>query len=122
MEYEANFLAQFETMLTVHVVAPLWLNCLKLIRISRQAASNPNKLPNTGGDPLTNMPADGEVLYTHCGIYMSRRREQEHHKPMMQPYIPPPLVLPSRIHQVVYSYSDDERPVMSNGGELGTEN
>src|ERR1700728_1776216 len=125
MEYEANFLAQFETTSTVHVVTVVALLSkvnLKSIGISRRAASNPNKLPKTGSDPFTNMPADGQVLCTHCGMYMSRRREREHRKLVTQPYIPPPLVLPSRIRRVADSDSDDEHPVMSNGGELGAKN
>ena len=68
------------------------------------------------------MPPDGKVLCVHCGTYMPRKREREHRKLATQPYIPPPLVLPSRIRGVVDSNSDDERPAMSDGGELGAQN
>ena len=59
------------------------------------------------------MPANTDVLCAHCGRYMSRNREREHRRLIAQPYVVPPLTLPSRIRQVTDDDSDGDVPAAS---------
>lgn len=53
------------------------------------------------------MPPDSRILCTHCNRHVSRQQEREHRKLLRIPYAQPLPSVPSRLHPVVNSDSDD---------------
>jgi hypothetical protein len=65
------------------------------------------------------MPPFAEiVLCAHCGVYMPRRREREHRKLLIQPYVTPPYIIPSRLRRVGVDADSEDGQSVSNDEEL----